>query len=400
MSYDTVTLASLSFDKGSYGIPASAVDYSADLPTYLRITDINDDGTINSSGLKSVDHPDAARYFLSPNDIVFARTGASTGRNYFYDGKEGNFVYAGFLIKFSINPEKVNPRFIKYYCQSQDYYDWVSSFNTGSTRGNINAVTLASMPIPKIDRKLQELIVQTLTPLDEMIKHNNRIIANLEAQAQVIFKSWFVDFEPFQEGEFEESELGLIPKGWRVGVLSDIAQITMGQSPSGDSFNENEIGTVFYQGRAEFGFRFPTRRLFTTEPTRVAQSGDVLLSVRAPVGDINVATEECCIGRGLSAIHSLNGCQSYLLYLVKQMHNVLDRYNGEGTVFGSINRKDLNQLAVIIPPIESMQRFQEMVGRFDAEILTLNKENTLLVTARDTLLPKLMSGEIEVSVEG
>ena len=166
---------------GNYGIAASAVEYSADLPTYLRITDINDDGTLNKDGLKSVDDPNSAKYYLSPNDIVFARTGASTGRNYFYDGSDGEFVYAGFLIKFSINPQKANPLFIKYYCQSKDYSGWVSSFNTGSTRGNINAQTLGNMPIPVLPREQQDLIADTLSALDARMAENKKINHNLAA---------------------------------------------------------------------------------------------------------------------------------------------------------------------------------------------------------------------------
>ncbi|MDU0401758.1 hypothetical protein KF7HA_00058 [Lactococcus lactis] len=127
------------------------------LPTYLRITDIYDDGTLNFEGLKSVDDPKSDNYKLEPNDIVFARTGGSTGRNYFYDGEDGEFIYAGFLIKFSIDPEKCNPKFIKYYCQSQEYKEWVQSFNTGSTRGNINAKTFGNMPLPYVSRKQQDL---------------------------------------------------------------------------------------------------------------------------------------------------------------------------------------------------------------------------------------------------
>lgn len=114
-----VTLGEISINnRGYYGIGASAVPYSESLFTYLRITDINDDGTLNTTDLKSVDDPDASKYLLRPNDIVFARTGASTGRNYFYDGIDGELVYAGFLIKFSIDEKKVNPRFIKYYALS------------------------------------------------------------------------------------------------------------------------------------------------------------------------------------------------------------------------------------------------------------------------------------------
>ena len=182
MSEQTVPIVSLTVDgKGSYGIGASAVPFSKDLYTYLRITDIKDDGTLNMQDLKSVDDVKAKEYLLKPNDIVFARTGASTGRNYFYDGTDGEFVYAGFLIKFSIDKEKVNPKYIKYYCQSKQYKDWINSFNTGSTRGNINAQTLGKMPVPLIERKKQDVLVDVLSSIDEKIKQNNTINNNLAA---------------------------------------------------------------------------------------------------------------------------------------------------------------------------------------------------------------------------
>lgn len=167
--------------KGYYGIGASAVDRRDDLYTYLRITDIRDDGTLDMDDLKSVANPDADKYLLKPNDIVFARTGASTGRNYFYDGSDGTFVYAGFLIKFSIDPSKVNPLYVKYYCQSVQYRNWVSSFSTGSTRGNINAQTLGSMEIPLTTREQQDFLVSVLAPLDAKIKQNTKINDNLAA---------------------------------------------------------------------------------------------------------------------------------------------------------------------------------------------------------------------------
>ena len=180
MKERVVSLAELSIGgKGSYGIGASAVPYSEGLYTYLRITDIKDDGTINFQDLKSVDNEKASEYLLKPNDIVFARTGASTGRNYFYDGTDGEFVYAGFLIKFSIDDTKVNPKYIKYFCQSKQYKDWIDSFNTGSTRGNINAQTLGKMPVPLLDRQQQDNLVSVLSSIDEKIKKNNEINNNL-----------------------------------------------------------------------------------------------------------------------------------------------------------------------------------------------------------------------------
>ena len=184
---------------------------------------------------------------------------------------------------------------------------------------------------------------------------------------------------------------------WPEGNLSDIAAITMGQSPKGDTYNEDGIGTVFYQGRAEFGFRFPTRRLFTTEPKRMAEENDVLISVRAPVGDLNVANEACCIGRGLAAIHSKDGHQSFVLYTIFFLQEQLDLFNGEGTVFGSINRNSLNSLPIIIPDKKSMDRFEGVVAPIDMIIRNNHDEICRLQELRDSLLPKLMSGEIDVS---
>jgi len=173
------TLASLAIGgKGSYGIGARAVPYSEDLYTYLRITDIKDDGTLNLKDLKSIDDEKAYEYLLKPNDIVFARTGGSTGRNYFYDGSAGELVYAGFLIKFSIDENKVNPKYIKYYCQSKQYRDWINSFKTGSTRDNINAQTLGNMEIPIIDRKQQDSLVSILSNIDDKIRYCQEFCVN------------------------------------------------------------------------------------------------------------------------------------------------------------------------------------------------------------------------------
>lgn len=181
------------------------------------------------------------------------------------------------------------------------------------------------------------------------------------------------------------------------GTLSDIAAITMGQSPSGSSYNEDGVGEVFYQGRAEFGFRFPKRRLFTTEPKRMAETGDVLLSVRAPVGDLNVAYERCCIGRGLGAIHSKTGHSSFVLYTMFALRSQLDVFNGEGTVFGSINRDALNAIPIDIPPVTEIDQFEAVAHPIDELIRANYEENCRLEAIRDSLLPKLMSGEIDVS---
>ena len=181
------------------------------------------------------------------------------------------------------------------------------------------------------------------------------------------------------------------------GVLADIATITMGQSPDGKSYNEEGAGAIFYQGRTEFGDRFPSVRLFTTEPKRIAEAGDILMSVRAPVGDYNVATASCCIGRGLASIRSINGYSSFLLYTMDSLREQLNVFNGEGTVFGSINQVALKSMPVWIPSVEEMGAFEQIAAPIDAAILNNWKENCRLIAMRDSLLPKLMSGELDVS---
>lgn len=370
------TLGDLSINGGNYGIGASAVDYSPELPAYLRITDIRDDGTLDLSGRKSVADPKASEYMLQENDIVFARTGNSTGRNYFYDPRDGQFAYAGFLIKFSLDPDKVNPRYIKYFAQSKPYWDWVASFNTGSTRGNINAKTYGSMPISLPPRYVQDGIVEFADSISDNIRVNQQTNDYLAELLDAVFSERF--------GAIEDN-----------AILSDIAEITMGQSPSGKSYNEDGQGAVFYQGRGEFGWRYPTQRLFTTEPKRMAAAGDVLMSVRAPVGDLNVAYEDCCIGRGLAAIHS--EYPSFCLYLMRSLGRKLDAYNGEGTVFGSINGKELKGLAIGLPNAYEVEEFESFARPIDQQIRANAAEERNLANLRDVLLPKLMSGEIDVS---
>lgn len=182
-------------NRGYYGIGAPAVGYDENKYTYLRITDINDDGTLNKTALMSVDDEKAYDFLLKENDIVFARTGASTGRNYFYDGEIKDMVFAGFLIKFSLDNEKVNPRFIKYYCLSQNYKNWIASSLTGSTRPNINEKQLSEMPIILPDRKYQDIAVRVLDAITRKIELNNQINDNLLEQAITIFKDRFPKIE-------------------------------------------------------------------------------------------------------------------------------------------------------------------------------------------------------------
>ena len=296
----------------------------------------------------------------------------------------------------SINNNTVSNLFLFYWLMGNKQELSNILETTGIGAGKIDTERLKSIHIKIPPIQIQQVLIEFAESLMLKIEVNKRINDNLEKQAQALFKSWFVDFNPFKDGEFVESEVGMIPKGWRAGTLSEIANITMGTSPSGASYNVNGEGEVFYQGRAEFGYRFPHRNMYTTEPKRYAEDGDVLLSVRAPVGDVNIANERCCIGRGLAAIGS-ESCPSYILYLVKSLKSVFEQYNGEGTVFGSINKKTLEGLRIIVPESKYIERFEKVANPLDGQIRCKEEESRRLASLRDTLLPKLMSGELKLN---
>lgn len=256
------------------------------------------------------------------------------------------------------------------------------SEGTGTTVSNLRIPHLEQIQIPYLPLEQQAKISSVLRALEEKIENNRRLNDNLQQQAMSLYAEMFLN----------SSDSNVTS-----GTLSDIAVITMGQSPSGSSYNEDGVGEVFYQGRAEFGFRFPKRRLFTTEPKRMAEAGDVLLSVRAPVGDLNIAYERCCIGRGLGAIHSKTGHSSFVLYTMFALRSQLDIFNGEGTVFGSINRDALNAIPIDIPPVTEIDQFEVVAHPIDELIRANYEENCRLEAIRDSLLPKLMSGEIDIS---
>ena len=273
-------------------------------------------------------------------------------------------------------------RWVKYYIDSPAGQAYIEQNLNTTVQATLNIKTLVDMPIPFPKEDEMRKIVTILEAIDRKIECNQQINDNLQQQAMALYAEMFLNSSNNDVTS---------------GTLSDIAVITMGQSPSGSSYNEDGVGEVFYQGRAEFGFRFPKRRLFTTEPKRMAVAGDVLLSVRAPVGDLNMAYERCCIGRGLGAIHSKTGHSSFVLYTMFALRSQLNVFNGEGTVFGSINRDALNAIPIDVPLVTKIDRFEAVAHPIDELIRTNYEENCRLEAIRNSLLPKLMSGEIDVS---
>ena len=319
--------------------------------------------------------------FAHPGDVLLTHK-ATIGRTAIVGDEYDTIILTPQVTYYRVK-HGISNRYLKYYFDSSEFQQTLSNWaGSGSTRAYLGITAQRKLPIVLPPMETQEKIAGLCGALDEKIYLNNAINNNLEQQAQAIYQQMFVD-NPSPE--------------WKEGTLSDIADITMGQSPSGSSYNEESNGTIFFQGRAEFGFRFPTVRLFTTEPKRMACANDTLMSVRAPVGDLNVAHTDCCIGRGLAAIHSKTNHQSFVLYTMFSLKKQLDVFNGEGTVFGSINRNSLNEMPILIPSDEKLDEFEGIVAPMDTAIRNNYDEICRLEQIRDSLLPKLMSGELDVS---
>lgn len=380
--------------KGSYGIAASAVERKADLPTYLRITDIFDDGTLNLSELKSVDAPNSDKYILKPNDIVFARTGGSTGRNYFYDGSDGVFVYAGFLIKFSIDPEKVNPKYVKYYCRSKQYNDWVQSFNTGSTRGNINAQTFGNMEIPLPERKQQDYLVSILEPIDEKIRNNKQVNDNLQQQAAALFESWFVNYDPWD---------GVQPSEWENAPLGSFVEIKRGGSPRPiqDFLSDSGLRWLKISDVTSLSspFVLEIKEHIKEEGLRKTvflHAGELVLSNSATPGIPKILDVDTCIHDGWLYFPKSELSKYYLYLFFKHIRKELVAL-GNGSVFTNLKTDILKAFPATKADESTLKEFDALVTPLFDAMLNADRENFKLAAMRDALLPKLMSSEIDVS---
>jgi type I restriction enzyme, S subunit len=341
--------------------------------------------------------------FCDSGEILFCVRGSTTGRMNWANQK---YALGRGLASISHKNGKEYNQFLKYLIQVN--LNSILNAANGSTFPNLTSDILASFEFSVPEITIQKTISLFLKSLDSKIELNHRINTELEAMAKTLYDYWFVQFDfPNREDKpyktsggqmvWSEALKRAIPEGWEVEALKDIANITMGQSPPGESYNDDKNGMIFFQGCTDFGNRYPTVRKFTTSPTRFAQKGDILLSVRAPVGTLNIAKEDCCIGRGLAALNSKDHCISYLFGVMINLKQIFDRRNVDGTTFGSITKDDLFSLNVVRPNRAILLKYNEVTNPIFQKQNTIELENQQLTALRDWLLPMLMNGQVAVS---
>ena len=322
-----------------------------------------------------------SKYLLKTGDIIFTRVG-SVDLSAFVKKNQDGWMFSSRMLRVRIYKE-VDSKFLSYFFQQKSFREYILNISVGATMPSINTDILKGIPISYPPLPEQKAIASVLSSLDDKIDLLHKQNKTLEAMAETLFRQWFV----------EEAE-----DDWVLGTLKDELDFTMGQSPPGISFNENYVGIPMYQGNRDFGFRFPKKRVFTTKPKRMAEKYDTLISVRAPVGEQNMANEPCCIGRGVAAFRYKNNKNyyTYTYFKLKSLMNEIKKYNHEGTVFGSISKNDFEKIEVIMPHEKQVNSFQDKVKPIDDKIILNEAKIFTLENLRDTLLPKLMSGEIRV----
>ena len=263
---------------------------------------------------------------------------------------------------------------------------------------NLSAGVVKQLPVQYPPLTVQDVIVATLDQLDDLLESNRRRIEILEETARLLYREWFVHyrFPGYENVELIGSELGAIPKGWTVTRLAEECSLVMGQSPKSEYYNEIGEGLPFHQGVTDFGRRFPTHTKWTTVDKRVAETGDILFSVRAPVGRINVAPDRLVVGRGLSAIRAVDGQQNFLHLQLTDRFSVEDSIGG-GTIFNAVTKKDVESIALLKPSRPVKAEFETAAEPIAELIKNLHQQVVILREIRDILLPRVMSGEIDVS---
>ncbi|MGC6225691.1 restriction endonuclease subunit S [Proteus mirabilis] len=418
-----------------------------DFAVMIRTTNFEqEDFTNNLKYINKHAYSFLAKSKVYPNDIIMNKI-ANAGSSYLMPDLKVPVSLAMNLFLLRVDAAKANPIYIYLYLRVNEAY--VKSFANGSVTKTITKDAVRNLEIELPSRSIQDRIAEQFICINNKITLNRQINQTLEQMAQTLFKSWFVDFDPVVDnaldaGFFEqdlgfseellhrvevrkavrksdnfkplaedirrlfpnafeecaESALGLggwIPTSWTLSNVGAEFDVTMGQSPPGSTYNEIGIGLPFFQGKTDFGFRFPTNRVYCTAPKRMANKNDTLISVRAPVGDINLAAEDCAIGRGIAAARHKSGCISFTYYSMNSLSKYFEVFESEGTVFGSINQKDFKALLFIKYPFELINKFNFFCSEWDKRIDVQSIENIVLTKLRDTLLPKLISGDLSLS---
>lgn len=351
--------------------------------------------TITDSGLNN-----SSAKWIVPNTVTVAMYGATAGKSCIV---KVPMTTNQACCNLTINDEVADYEFV-YYSLKNDYTTLASLANGGAQQ-NLNAQIIKDYVLKMPSLADQRRIASILSSLDRKIELNNKINADLEEMAQAIFKNWFVDFEPFKDGKFVDSELGMIPEGWKVGRLDEIADVIGGSTPSKakpEYYTQKGIAWLtpkdlsnhpaVYSSRGEIDI---TKEGYNSTSTKLMPKGTVLFTSRAPIGYISIAQNDICTNQGFKSLVPRKAGTCFLYCFLKYVTPEIEN-KSTGSTFKEASGALMKSLQVIMPEQKVFEEFEEIVSPLFARIESLEKESTRLSLLRDTLLPRLMSGELEV----
>lgn len=354
------------------------------------------------------------KYALNYNDILISMTGSNVNQIASAVGKIGRvkLKYTKLLLNqrvgklFVKDNSKCNYDYLYYYLiQPEIRYNLAANAGGSANQANISPADIKNIDIKLPSLEEQEKIVNILSCLDDKIELNNEMNKTLEEMAQSIFKRWFVDFEfpnedgqPYKSsgGEMVESELGMIPKGWEVKKMKDISNLMMGISPKSSSYNNEFIGVPLLNGAGDFdnGNISPTK--YTTEAKRVCSKGDIILSIRGTIGNLNISDSEYCLGRSMCALRGKDDIDNMLIFMNMSKSIELLKNNAIGSVIVGLSKPDIEEIMIAYPNYELRKLFSEQLYNLYFRKKHNISENENLKCIRDTLITRLMNGDISV----
>ena len=323
-------------------------------------------------------------YKVKPPVVVTGRSG-SLGKVQYIDSKCWPLNTSLYSKDFRGN----NPKYIYYFLQTMH----LEQYNAGAGVPTLNQNHLQQLKIVVHDIDEQKKVSYILSAYDNLIENNNKRIKLLEQMAENLYKEWFVRFRfpGYENVEFENG----IPKGWKFEKFSDIANIIMGQSPESENYNNNCEGLPFHQGVGSYGDFYLIDGVYSTKGNRIAEANSIIFSVRAPVGRINITLNKIILGRGVAGINSVKGYNAYLLWMLKNQFQQEDII-GNGSIFASVTKKELFGFKILMPNEDLIQKFDSIASRIESVMRKISLINSNLKKQRDMLLPRLMSGKLEV----
>ena len=306
---------------------------------------------------------------------------------------------------FKMNGDQLLSYWIYYYLHSDNAQENILKNIKGSTQQYIALKDLRLLPIGLPPIEIRQRIVEILKSLDDKIELNRRINANLYAQAQALFRSWFVAFEPFRDGPFVDSELGKIPQGWKIGTLSEIGDVIGGGTPSKikpEYYTDNGIAWITPKDLSTNNCKFTSKGEtdiselgYKNSSAKLMPRGSVLFSSRAPIGYISIAKNEICTNQGFKSIVPKKAGTCFIYYFLRNNTSKIESM-ASGSTFKEASGGLMKSLEVIIPSNKILTAFEEAIQPLFNMQEHNEDENARLSALRDTLLPKLMAGEINL----